>query len=331
MINYRKINGNDNENKILIFLPGIGASIDNYEIFARKLINYYSCIYLIDLPSQGSFGEWKIGIIVDMLRIFIEKYVNENTLHLAGHSAGALAILSYFFNYNSETENKISTLNLHDKTRLWNQVITMEPVYVDNVEAIHLYAIPYNFKLVFPAEISNYLSRSNSKFVKFILNSFVNWPQKLIRILNENDYSVDEKIFEPCIRYHNLVIDDHKAFFNYIAKYETLFQHLHLNSLKSDQIIKSRFSGINIAFHYGTFDWIIKPYSKSYMIKAMKILLPNKMQEFQYKGLGHLLNNKYQLDINLNTNMLRNEDVIKNTIKTIERTNGNKRVPILHK
>ena len=96
-INYVAVKGNDNSDRILIFLPGIGSFKENYIKHLFKLRPYYKTLYSVDLPEQGSKRSWGIGNTVDNLKEFINIIDDNNirSIHLSGHSVGALSAYSF--------------------------------------------------------------------------------------------------------------------------------------------------------------------------------------------------------------------------------------------
>ena len=80
-IRYLLVNGIQNK-KALIFLPGLGAFKENYFEHALCLKNYYSAIYIFDLPEQGSKGSFTIGMMVRSGVISFSKSPEANTIRV---------------------------------------------------------------------------------------------------------------------------------------------------------------------------------------------------------------------------------------------------------
>ena len=97
----------------MIFLPGLGAYKENYIDFTYRISKKYQFIYILDLPQQGSKGNWTVGSMVDNLKEFLREKDNCSIkeIHLSGHSIGGVAILSFLTNPTENVENFILSQN----------------------------------------------------------------------------------------------------------------------------------------------------------------------------------------------------------------------------
>lgn len=329
---YYEIDGHGPGKKILIFLPGIGSKKENYIVHLNSFIACYETIYAIDLPEQGSKGEWRIGVMVDNLKEFIRLMVTDNDIKidLAGHSAGALSILSFIFNYNGRIENYILDFMTTGSQDLSKTMFELKqhgflsvPQEAKNVERLLLYSIPLYLNTRSIISLCNHLKNRDQKSVKKLLNWIVNYPLKLFRLLMKKPL-VDFEISKSArVQYFNLLINDHHSFCDYISRYPTIFTFMERKYIpESDinEVVANR----NILIQYGSFDWLSKHFSNNPDNPSTLFRFHEKVTVKKHFLLGHFLRKKLCLDVNLNTQMLTNQNVILNSTKLIkghDRTN----------
>ncbi|MEN8153322.1 MAG: hypothetical protein ABFR75_04810 [Acidobacteriota bacterium] len=325
-ISYIKVDGQNKLNKVLIFLPGIGACKENYIEHLKSLDHYYSKLYSLDLPEQGSKGTWRIGNMVSNLNEFI-KIIDDNSVHsidLAGHSAGAIAILSFILSYNNSVEEKLCDLFLKsDRKNLINSVLEnsefgKSPPIIEKIGKLFLYAPPDSFGIVFPKKLSSSLSGVKEINLSKALNIIVNTPMAFFNLFTRNPYFEVKKNHLKKPQYFKLVVENHNLFFQYIFRYLTIFELYYFLNSELQELIRKKLSEKTILIQFGRLDWLIKPFFKRKK-KLNDILgLSGKEKIKIHKFLGHLLNKRASLNINLNRQMITNPDVIKESIKYIK-------------
>lgn len=326
-IDYYKIKGLSSCCRVLIFLPGLGAFKENYIEFLNNFKLDYSSIYCLSLPEQGSKGVWTVGFIVDNLKEFIEfiNDSNENEIHISGHSIGALSCLSFIVNYNSESEYELNQLDLNEVSLKKNQknFIPNEPKESLMVTKLILFSPPDSFKVVLPPKLINYLKNKSLKKIKKILNIFINSPQKFFGYFNTKSYFKFKKNKLGNAQYFNLVVKDYNKIFEYVLRYNTIFELYKYSDFSFKSRVNNIVSNKQIIIHYGAFDWLLKPYFKRRIEIESNFNLNNSIRICRYKSLGHLLNRKNSLNINLNNQMITNKKVISYTKHFINNTYEN--------
>jgi pimeloyl-ACP methyl ester carboxylesterase len=318
-IHFLQIDGQLENGIILIFLTGIGTCKENYIEHLISFRSDYETIYTMDLPEQGSKGKWTIGNHVNNLKEFIRVLDNPHIrqIHLSGHSAGALAIISFLVNYNCDVENILlqragEPRDYNDLTKTLEQSgFGQEVPEAEKVSKLFLYAPPYSFNVVFPRKLSRVLERRSQAFIKVLFDIFINIPLLLLGFLGKNEYfrfSLN-KSSQP--QYFMLVLSNHKDFFNYVSRYETLFELFK----KVDESLKIKVSKIledkKILIQYGSIDWLLKPNNRKKKSFEDHYKMHSDIKVVRHKFLGHILNRKFYLNINLNRQMITNSSVIK--------------------
>ncbi len=316
-IQYLSIRGNDNQNRILIFLPGIGAIKENYFVYAKSIAQNYNKTYILDLPEQGSKGKWTIGTMADNLREFIKEKDRDSIkeIHLAGHSAGAIAVLSFMYNYNSKIENyfinnlaKESNKNIIFKKA---KAIGFIKTFTEKkkITRLILYAPIDEFEVVVSKKVIKIISKLNEYFLKIIFNFFVNLPMLIINKLGKYKY-VKIKLSKNCkLQYFGLKINDTKSFFEYIYNYTTIFQLYQYFENNEKTQLSNVLTDKQIIIHYGSKDWLLKSLKRNKVKMLVNFRMHNEFEIIEHKKLGHLLANEFNLDINLNSQMLTNKNV----------------------
>ncbi len=318
-ISFLRIDGQINNGTILIFLSGIGTCKENYIDHLDSFKSYYETIYSMDLPEQGSKGNWTIGNHVNNLKEFIRILDNStiNKIHLAGHSAGALAIISFLVNYNCDVEYILMESggekeNNNEQTKkLEGAGFGQKVAEANKVDKLFLYAPPYSFNDVFPRTLSRFLGRQSQSFIKSLLNIFINRPMQFFQYFGKNEYfrfSIN-KTSQP--QYFNLILSNYKAFFDYVSKYETIFEIYEKLDSKLKLDVSKRLEEKSILIQFGSLDWLLKPgiWRKADLENRLKMKANIKV--IKHKYLGHVLNHKFRLDINLNHQMITNNTIIK--------------------
>tara|TARA_Y100000310_G_scaffold281722_1_gene302400 strand:+ start:34256 stop:36472 length:2217 start_codon:yes stop_codon:yes gene_type:complete len=125
----KKING-QYPKKGIVFVPGAARSYVQFETIIYRLVleGYRVCAF--DLPSQGSSGKWKLGLmsvyIYACVRYIRQKGVTE--VGVMGHSTGAMAILYALAGYNEKLEQYIMDVatNYIDTLKFINDKIADE-------------------------------------------------------------------------------------------------------------------------------------------------------------------------------------------------------------
>jgi pimeloyl-ACP methyl ester carboxylesterase len=323
-ISFREIEANGPPGRVLIFMPGIGTFKENYINHALAFKPLYSGIFLLDLPEQGSSGDWRIGVMAEQLREFIKTVDKEsiNRIDLIGHSAGSLAVLSFLLNHNSHSENILFSENSDALDNgLWNipemnminSGFGSEFPELKKIGKIVLYAPPDSFNTVFKRRHIRALQKRSEKFLRIGLNVIVNKPTQLLRFLKQ-DRKVKltlNKIGKP--QYFNLVIQDHKRFLNYMARNRTVFEIYHSSSPEFRKLIQDSISRKQVLIQYGGNDWLLKPFKNSGSGYEDKIRIAPEIVIVRHKRLGHMLNKTSGSDINMNLQMVTNEHVLQTT------------------
>jgi hypothetical protein len=281
----------------------------------------YAFLYCLDLPEQGSKGSWTIGNMVDNLKEFInsidDPFIDE--IHLAGHSAGATAIISFLCNYNAELE--IINSNSNDDKLLETLVekgLGKAIKEQQKVSKLFLYSPPDSFEIVFPKKLSSFLKARSLPFNKVFFNLIVNWPMILLKLFTTNKYVNFSRDSTGSLQYFKLIPMDYKAFFDYLLTYVSIFEWHEISGSIFEKSLKSSFQDKNILICYGSNDWLIKPFfrRKETLKKALK--LTDSVKVIKHKSLGHLLSNKWRFDINLNSQFITNKNVITESKKQLK-------------
>ncbi len=325
-ISYITLEGTGAKGSVLIFLPGVGACKKNYIYHLESFRPYYSKIYSIDLPEQGSKGEWKIGTMVDNLAKFIRIIDSDsiNKIDLAGHSGGALAILSFIFNYNSKVEmgllKNLNNINNSDHGSLIKDLLydsnfakkTPESIKVDK---LFLYAPPDNFNIVLPRKLAKALNNMKESHLALLLNTFINRPLLYMSYLKRSKYFKFKISDSKKPQFFCLIVQDHTSILDYIESALNLFEVIKIikndSRYRMDEILK----GNNILIQYGSLDWILKPFFTRAKSLEETYKFSSDVKTVRHKNLGHFLNKKMGPDINLNAQMLTNKNVIYQSIE----------------
>lgn len=324
-ISYSIIETGSESGDILIFLPGFGASKDNYRVHLGSFRAFYSRIVAIDLPEQGSKGLWRIGAMVDNLTEFIDSLDDDavKCIDLAGHSTGALAILAYVCNYNSAVENELlfavnrssaETRHFEVSACLTNTRFGRMTPSMMKVRNLFLYAPPDKFGVTFPEKACRWLSSLSERTLYRLLNVFINRPMQLLGLL-QADSSRRLKINrskKP--QFFRLIVQDYRSFLEYIACSLSMFEI----AMLANESIKNKISVIfetrNVLIQYGSLDWVIKPFFGRTAALERAFRISNETNIIRHQGLGHLLNKRLHPDIDLNVQMLTNHDIISRSI-----------------
>ncbi len=321
-IQYLKIDGKVNYHRILIFLPGLGAFKENYIDFSEQVSSCYDAIYILDLPQQGSKGEWTIGTMVSNLVSFINHIDNKlvKEIHLAGHSIGAVAILSFIFNLNKDVEDAIlsnsnGTQGENELQLIINKGFTKELEESKKVTKLFLYSPCDSFENVFPKYFVKKLENSREGSVKTILDLCINKPMTLLKPISHKkhvDFHLNHKR-KP--QYFGLIIEDYKSFFNYIYNGLCIFELVTMFNDELKSLIDELFENKKVVIQYGSLDWLLisRNRSKRKMLSNLKVC--DDASVIEHKYLGHFLYKKHSLDINLNNQMLINSNVINQSLK----------------
>ncbi|WP_298238075.1 alpha/beta hydrolase [uncultured Algibacter sp.] len=321
-ISYLEILGVKSINKVLIFLPGLGAYKENYIDFSKSFSNNYKSIYILDLPEQGSKGEWTIGNMVDNLKEFINRidqsYISE--IHLAGHSAGALAIVSFLCNMNTKVEEKLMQSRLKS-IDISSDIMAMGfgqiPKEAKKVTKLFLYSPCDSFANVFPKFfIKRFIKLSESKAMR-IMNILINKPSYLLKLLTfKRKFNFQINLHNKP-QYFGLVLNNHKTFFKYIYNYRCIFEIKEILNLKLEKQISDILNAKRIVLQFGRLDWLLisKNRCKKQMLSNFKIC--ENIVIIEHKKLGHFLHKPFSLDLNLNNQMLINKNVIKMSLSHI--------------
>ena len=320
-INFSQLKGKSNNGKILIFLPGIGALKENYSQHLQAFLNSYSSIYSINLPEQGSVGNWSIGTMVENLKTFIS-YIdnpNINIIHLAGHSAGAIAVLSFLINYNTTVENnfisKKTPTNCNPADKIKKEIYIKQIPESKKVEKIVLYSPPTSLKNEKTKKIILSKITRNQTVVRFTLNLFVNFPMMLFKPFTSGEKTnfKIEKSNKP--QYYFFIMDNYRRFLDYTLNYQTIFELVSDPTNINISDIYKALNNKNILIQYGSFDWLIKFFLiRNRSLANLYNISPN-VKIVKHTWLGHFLRKKYHLDINLNNQMITNSKVIKESLK----------------
>lgn len=299
----------------LVFLPGIGVGNENYIDFLNSIKEYYNRIFCLDLPSQGSKGSWRIGNIVQNLHEFIQ-YIDADTklLHLGGHSAGALAVISAVANYGPDLEEELLSGKYCPEDDLSGILkkfgFATKNENLRKVEKIFLFAPPSSFKNVFPPELASFLGSRSRIFVKGLFNFGVNYPMLIGRLFQNHSYYRYKISNTCCPQYYKLVLSDHVAFTEYILKYKTVFDILAQSDQSFLRNLVENLDRYKTIVQFGSWDWVINSRkNKKPLLESFKLIFsPETM--IVYSGVGHFLNSKYSLDLNLNNQLLLNKDML---------------------
>lgn len=324
-ISFSQFNGENINGKVLIFLPGIGVVKENYILHLKSFISHYSQIYSIDLPEQGSNGSWCIGEMVNNLKIFINYIDNPNikTIHLAGHSAGAVAIISFLLNYNVKVEQALSKLNNHIEN--FKEIIKeaknlgfLKPIpETTKIEVLFLYSPPISFNNLLINKIANLTIIKNQILFKFILNFFVNIPMVIFKLFTSKrfvNFNL-EKSNKP--QYFNFVMKNHTRFLEYTKDYQTVFELSNNTIYNLHHDISELFIDKRILIQYGQIDWLLKFFLRRKNTLTNYYSISPKVDIIKHSYLGHFLRKKFHLDINLNNQMITNKSVIFKSINYI--------------
>lgn len=316
-----EISGKNLKDKVLIFYPGLGAYKENYIAFSESLASNYKSVYILDLPEQGAKGEWTIGNMVDNLKEFINKIDNENLseIHLAGHSAGAVAIISFLCNMDRAIEDIF--LNSNNKISMSSSLIEMGfgqlPLESKKVTKLFLYSPCDSFANVFPKFLVKQLMRLNEKRAMQVMNILINKPSRFLKTLTLNKKFNFKINTNKKPQYFRLVLKNHKAFFNYIYNYKCIFELNEILDNKLRKRINNALSSKQIVIQFGSFDWLLisKNRCKKEMLNNFKVC--SNVEIIEHNKLGHFLGKPFSLDLNLNNQMLINKSVINTSLNYI--------------
>jgi len=105
---YKKING-QLPKKGIVFVPGTSRDHKQYEPIIYRLVleGYLVCAF--DLPSQGTIGHLRVGLISDYIYRCVMYVRSEGIVEVGvvAHSLGAMATICALGGYNEELENYI--------------------------------------------------------------------------------------------------------------------------------------------------------------------------------------------------------------------------------
>ncbi|MBE0676952.1 MAG: hypothetical protein IH591_20015, partial [Bacteroidales bacterium] len=320
-ISFASFNCEGESGKIMIFLPGIGTFKENYYSHALSFSQYYSKIYLLDLPEQGSKGNWQIGVMSDQLSEFIKAVDNESVekIDLFGHSAGSLAVLSFLVNFNSRIENIIlsevgannGVLNFQSIEReLLEMGFGTHTEEMRKISKVVLYAPPDSFNTVIKRKRLIFLGNRNRTYVKRLLNIMVNGPMLFLRFFSAIKYFRFrlDKSGKP--QYFNLVVNNHVSFFSYIIRNRTIFEIFDAGSPELRRVIQNAFTGRDILIQYGSIDWLLKPWLQKITEFENNRRMTKQIVLVRHKLFGHMLNKRLRPDINMNLQMITSKKVI---------------------
>lgn len=327
-ISYSRIEGTGTKNNILIFIPGIGTYRANYVSHLRSFIEYYSFIYILDLPEQGSKGSWRIGDMVDNLKEFIKEIDSTEitNIDLGGHSAGALAIISFLMNYNSKVEDFLIKENENKNKfneKLFEAGFTESFPESRKVNLVLMYCPPHSFNAVFPRSFSIVLKNKKASYIKNILDVVVNVPMRIIHWFQRNNDFKFSLEGSDLPYYYNLKLTDHQRFFDYVSKYETFFELYQKLNASNEKRVAEIISGKRIFIQTGGLDWLINSYRMNENLRSEFCKCQSEIKFKKHKLLGHLLRKKLRFDINLNNQMVTNKEVLSESKHFIEKNYGN--------
>ena len=306
--------------RILIFMPGIGAFKESYIEHVSAFSDLYSAIYLVDLPGQGSVGEWQIGIMVEQLAELIRSFDSPeiDRIDLAGHSAGALAAITFLTNYNSRTEERLAeSIHVIEAEEALKNLPSLAGTgfatslpEVKKVRKLLLYAPPDSFDIVFDRIYSSGLSARSEKAFRRILNSVVNRPMLFLRLFSSSRYFRFRLDRSGKPSYFKLVINDHRRFLKYTSGYLTIFEIIRGVSPSERESILNMIAEKEILVQCGTNDWNVKPSLRRRRSYQDNIRISGNIKILMHRHLGHMLNRRRRPDINMNLQMVTNPDVI---------------------
>lgn len=326
-ISYGFIETSSTSDRILIFLPGIGAYKENYVDHILAFTPYYSKLFILDLPEQGSRGCWQIGVMVEQLAEFIRSIDSPgiNRIDLAGHSAGALAAISFVANYNTLLEQRLSeaVTSINSRTAITSMPSLEGTGFAtrfhetEKVSRLLLYAPPDSFDHVFDRLYSIGLSGKSEQFVRNMLNIVVNRSMLFLRLFGSSPYFSFRLDRSDKPQYFRLIINDHIRFLKYTSEYLTLFEVFQFMDKTDRDKLATILSEKRILVQYGSSDWIVKPFKKRVRSFVENIKIADSIKLERHKFLGHMLNHRFRPDINMNAQMVTNPEVISESIDFI--------------
>jgi pimeloyl-ACP methyl ester carboxylesterase len=311
--------------RVLIFHPGIGAYKESYVRFLDRLAPYYSSIYCIDLPEQGSKGRWRIGVMTDNLRELVRLIDNENVdrIDLGGHSAGALAVLSFLLNYNSDTEQLIiDSLKVSSGETALNRILKENGFSnalpeIKKIRCAFLFSPPYSFDSVISNKLTVRLGSMSRGSLRRLMNFLVNYPLRLVGTLSTGKYfrfSVDRS---NKVQFFRLTTDDHKSLMEYISGYITPFElYNHLDS-ENKQKLELALSNYKIVIQLGGNDWVAGNFIFQGNNREELFRIAPGIITHKHRLLGHLLRRRLSPDVNLNLQALTHGSVTRMTTSYI--------------
>lgn len=331
-IRYLKIDGENENGSILIFLPGIGNVKENYLNHLNQFTSLYTTIYAIDLPEQGSQGQWTFGNMVDNLKTFIQEVDNSEiqTIDLAGHSAGSVAIISFMVNYNKDAEEVLTNSENYIGEQMIHEAMSngfmQQPPEASKVEKLMLYSPPISTNNPITKRIIRSGLLKNKTLVRLILNLFINIPMLVFRAFTREtkvDFSIHPSN-QP--QFYHFVMEDHNRFLKYSANYHTIFALAKKSELNLTSNLTELLGSKKILIQYGGFDWLIKLLRSQNSELASFYKISENVEIVKHDRLGHFLGKNNRLDINLNLQMVTNDQVINNALTFIKKPNqdGNK-------
>jgi len=297
-LSYFTIEGNSKSNKIYIFLPGFGAYKENYISYISFFKDDYNHLYILDLPLQGSKGNGSIDSIIENIAEFSRIIVNKtiSIIDIGGHSLGALSVLKLIsgkYVIPNATSNKLKIDLLLSKTRY-----------------VILYALVPDFKETIGIKTIEFF-RGIPCYISFIiLNTIINIPQKVFSYFTINKYFKFSINRNNTPQYFGAVIKDFKLYLNNIESSEEF-----ISNLTNDYPYSNK---IKILTQIGTLDWLVKPWNKKRK-RILETITKNENHKLIFvENLGHFLTTKFNLDINMNKQILLNKDIVQNTKKLIK-------------
>jgi len=323
-ISYGFIETGSASSRILIFLPGIGAYKESYIRHIKAFTHYYAKMFILDLPEQGSKGSWQIGYMVENLAEFIQSIDSSeiSRIDLAGHSAGALAAISFLANYNTRVEQRLSeaVTSISSGTAIKSMpsledtgFATRKPE-AEKIRKLLLYAPPDSFDHVFDRLYSIGLAGKSEEFVRKMLNIVVNRSMLLMGFFSSSRYFRFRLDRSGKPQYFRLIINDHIRFLKYTSEYLTLFEVFHFMDKPEREKLAAILAEKQILVQYGSSDWIVKPFKKRIRDFGESLKIADSIKLVRHKFQGHMLNHRFRADINMNAQMVTNPGVISESI-----------------
>jgi pimeloyl-ACP methyl ester carboxylesterase len=325
-VSYFRLIGDLKNKRVLVFLPGIGTFKENYIRHLQSFTSYYEFIYAIDLPEQGSKGQWSIGEMVENLAIVIKAEILPayQCIHLAGHSAGSIAVLSYMFNYNKRAEACISKNMVHSFSadeaiaEAKKHGFLSPPIGTELIEKLFLYATPTSFVSYSSIKKRIVSALGNQSLFKFVLNAFVNYPMLVMKKFTSDrtiNFLLDK---QGRAQFYNLVLSDHHRFFHYVEGYYTIFDLYKEAKARTRKEIDKTLQQFDTVLQYGSDDKLIKFFLRKKEKLRDYYQISSKIRLIEHQSLGHLLLEGKGFVVNMNSQVLTNKKVNSTTIKYIE-------------